>query len=361
MDTDELVATLQDAGLSPYQAQAYVALLELGAASASEVADASGVPQPRIYDVLATLNDKGYVETYETGSLRARAHSPASVLADLTKRAERLETAAAEVEKRWEQPNLDHERASIVQRYQTVIDRAAAFIEAAEYQIRLSVTAEDYHQLRPKLEEAHDRGVSVRVCFHTAEGERPPDPDICEGVCLEARHRDFPAPFVALVDRENTCFAQHRDSTEEYGVLVTDRIHTYVFHWYFLTCLWEGWPTIYEAKREEFPIEYVDVRQFVRDVAPLVDDGRTVRVHIEGRDRRSKEDVDLTGTVVETIQGSPGSEAPGGPLAGQVSVVVDTGDGTVSVGGWGAMVEDVEANRITVPQVSDADDPIVEG
>lgn len=52
MDTDELYAVLEEAGLSPYQADAYAALLELGSASASEIATTSGVPQPRIYDVL---------------------------------------------------------------------------------------------------------------------------------------------------------------------------------------------------------------------------------------------------------------------------------------------------------------------
>ena len=55
MDTDELHAVLEEAGLSPYQADAYVTLLALGSASASEIATASGVPQPRIYDVLRGL------------------------------------------------------------------------------------------------------------------------------------------------------------------------------------------------------------------------------------------------------------------------------------------------------------------
>ena len=49
MDAGALRSTLEDAGLSPYQAEAYVTLLDLGAASATTVAEASGVPDPRIY------------------------------------------------------------------------------------------------------------------------------------------------------------------------------------------------------------------------------------------------------------------------------------------------------------------------
>ena len=77
MESDELRDVLEEAGLSPYQAKAYVALLELGTASARELVEASGVPDPRIYDVVRSLEDRGYVETYTQDNLRARAHSPA--------------------------------------------------------------------------------------------------------------------------------------------------------------------------------------------------------------------------------------------------------------------------------------------
>ncbi|WP_435157485.1 helix-turn-helix domain-containing protein [Haladaptatus sp. DFWS20] len=52
MDPNEFHTILEDAGFSPYQADAYTTLLELGSAPASEIASTSGVPQPRIYDVL---------------------------------------------------------------------------------------------------------------------------------------------------------------------------------------------------------------------------------------------------------------------------------------------------------------------
>ncbi|MDG5775475.1 TrmB family transcriptional regulator [Haloarculaceae archaeon H-GB2-1] len=356
MDTEGLVATLKEAGLSPYQADAYVTLLELGAASASDIAEASGVPQPRIYDVLASLKDRGYVETYETDSLRARAHSPKEVLEDLQERAERFQTAAEEVEQRWSQPELESNRASIVQRFKTVVERAATFIDEAAYQIQLSVTPEDLEKLAPKLEAAHDRGVSIRLSVHTTEGNSPPDSDLFDGVCLEARHREFPAPFVALIDREKTCFAHHRDSYDEYGVLVNDRTHTYVFHWYFLTCLWDCWPRVYSARGDEFPIEYVDIRQFVRDVSPVLEADATVQVRIQGRDIDTGNTVRHEGAVAEAVQGNP-PESSTTPhrLAGQVTVVLETEDGHVSVGGWGAMVEEVEATRLTVVGIESQD------
>ncbi|WP_435195110.1 TrmB family transcriptional regulator sugar-binding domain-containing protein [Natronomonas sp. EA1] len=357
MEKAELAATLETAGLPPYQAAAYVALLDLGAASATAIAEASEVPKPRIYDVLEGLESHGYIETYETDSLHARAHSPAAVLEDLRDRANQFETAAEEVEDRWEQPKLESNRTSIVTRFQTVLERARTFIEDAEYQIQLSVTPEDFEALRPQLVDAHQRGVSTRVSVHTDGDTEPLAPEAFEGATLEVRHRALPAPFVALVDREKTCFSHHPDSHEQYGVLVNDRTHTFVFHWYFLTCLWENWPTVYSDYGDSFPVTYVDVRQCVRDLKSLVDEGATPRVHIEGFEVNSGDDVSVRGTLDRAqFSGVPESQDPVERLSGQVTLTVTTDEGeTITVGGWGAMLEDVEATRVTVLSVPTTD------
>jgi sugar-specific transcriptional regulator TrmB len=347
MDSGALTETLEAAGLSPYQAAAYVALLDRGAAAATAVAEASGVPAPRIYDVLDALESRGYVETYQTGSLHARAHSPAPVVEDLRERAERFDAAADEVGERWEQPELESSRTSIVSGFNTVVEQAESFIDEATYQIQLSATVDDFERLRPRLVAAHERGVSTRVSIHTQPEGTLPAADRFEGVCQEARHRHLPAPFVALVDREKTCFSHHPDSADQYGVLVDDRTHTYVFHWYFLTCLWEHWETVYRDDTEG-AVGYVDIRQCVRDLRPLVESGERFRVRVEGVDTTTGEHTVVAGVVTEAavVGGTDGSTVE--RLAGQVSLTLDTAEGAVTVGGWGAMLEDVEARRITV-------------
>ncbi|WP_435063782.1 TrmB family transcriptional regulator [Halobaculum sp. EA56] len=348
METESLVETLEAAGLSPYQADAYVALLELGTASATDVADASGVPAPRIYDVLRSLEEREYVETYEEGSLRARAHSPSVVLNDLRSRANRLEAAAEEVEQRWEQPELEAGDASIVTRFRTVIERAEAFIRNANHQILLSTTTGNLRRLAPALRDAVGRGVSVRVSVHTGEDEAPPDPDLFEGVCIEARHRPLPAPFVALADRRQASFAHHPDSYDRYGVLVNDRTHTYVFYWYFLTVLWEPWETVYEAASEGLPAEYLDIRHLVRALRELDWRDGPVRLRVEGYETGTGEERTVEGTVVDVRVPYASKTRSGFELAGQVTIDLDAGGDHVSVGGWGALVEDIEGTRLTI-------------
>jgi sugar-specific transcriptional regulator TrmB len=348
MDSDELVSVLESAGLSPYQAAAYVGLLEFSTVSAAELAGATDVPKPRIYDVLENLEGRGYVETYVTDSLHARAHSTAEMTGDLRERAARLERAADEIEDRWEQPRLEGNRASIVRRTETVYERATRFIESAEYQVHVSVSPRELEQFAEYLTAAHERGVSVRVSVHTDRDADPPAFDY-EDVCLEARHRSFPAPFVVLVDQSKTCFVHHPDTFDEYGIVVDGRTHAHVFHWYFRTCLWEGWPSIYTVAGSGWPVVYLDIRQCIREIQPVLDAEGLVEVEVHGYDLENGEPVTVSGEVTGTV--TAGGDLAGANLAGQVALTVRTEDGERSVGGWGAMIESVEATRITVVSV----------
>jgi hypothetical protein len=223
----------------------------------------------------------------------------------------------------------------------------------------LSANPAQYERLAPALRSACEAGADVKLSLYTtgtAESALPEQEELAE-TCTEARHRELPSPFIALVDRTWTCFTPHIRSVNEYGILVDDRTHTYVFHWYFLTCLWEVWDSLYAEGRENPPITYVEIRQCVRDIAPLIEDGATVRATVEGYDTATDERVELSGRLVETMYTGGSSansdEPPLSQLTGQVKITIDTGEGTYTIGGWGAMLEAVEAQRITISAIED--------
>ena len=359
MDSDELTETLEDAGLSPYQADAFVTLLEFGSASATDIAGASSVPDPRIYDVLRGLEEQGYIETYEQDSLHARAHDPADVLADLRSRADRFETAADEIEDRWNRPDLEEHKVSIVKRFDTVLAQTDELIRAATNQVQVGLTPAQFEELSDALASALENGVDVKVCLvrpnPTDDEIDLPGSETLARTCTEARYRDLPSPFVALIDRSWTCFAPHGDSTNEYGVIVNDRTHAYVFHWYFLTCLWEVHDAIYSARNDEPPITYVDLRHCLRDVLPLLEDDRTIDATVRGFATDTGREVTRRGRIVDVtyagVEGDDGQPAPLTQLAGRASLTLETDAGPVTVGGWGAMLEDVEAMRITIESI----------
>jgi len=61
MREKESVKLLREFGLNSYEAKAYVALLKIGRAPATEIAKESGIPPQRVYDSLKSLEEKGFV------------------------------------------------------------------------------------------------------------------------------------------------------------------------------------------------------------------------------------------------------------------------------------------------------------
>ena len=53
---------LKNLGLNSYEAKTWVALLSRGMATATELSDISNVPRSRSYDVLESLERKGFIK-----------------------------------------------------------------------------------------------------------------------------------------------------------------------------------------------------------------------------------------------------------------------------------------------------------
>ncbi|WP_380678025.1 TrmB family transcriptional regulator sugar-binding domain-containing protein [Salinigranum sp. GCM10025319] len=352
METEELTATLREAGLSPYQADAYVALLSLGSASAAELADESGVPRPRIYDVLRDLEAEGYVTTYEQDRLYAQA-TPPGELDPLRERLSRLESALDEIEARYRTPETRESDVTLVTQFETVFAQARRDVESAERHVQAVLTPEQFEELRETLAAAYDRGVYVQVSLYAPAEEVTLDPDDFVGVCTEVRRRGFVYPFLVITDRVRVSYAPPRHGASEYGVLVDDRWTAYVFHWFFLTSCWEMFETVHADPRDAPPITFVEITACVRYIEERLHEGATVHVTVDGYGVRTGRRRTLSGTVVDVdyLGHDDDSVASLAQLSARATLVVETADGTYTVGGEGAMTEDVSADRIVVERV----------
>ncbi len=77
---DENISTLKGLGLTMYEAQAYLTLTSLISSTASEIAEKSGIPRSKIYDVLKGLVRKNFIEVEDGRPLTYTAKSPVEVL-----------------------------------------------------------------------------------------------------------------------------------------------------------------------------------------------------------------------------------------------------------------------------------------
>jgi sugar-specific transcriptional regulator TrmB len=352
MDTERLHEALTRAGLTEYQAQAYLALLEIGSGPVVDVAERTDIPGSQVYEVVRSLEDEGFVETIERDQLHARAREPVEIQTELRQTGDLLTDAADAIEDRWESPSPEQHRVSVVKRKATVLERTRDAIADAEVAAELAVTADQFRSIRPTLEAAADRGVVLHVAINgPLDGL---DEEIADSGIREIRHSVTPGSLLAIVDRRLSSVSPNYHHDEEYGVLVDDQILSFMLHWTFLTTGWAPCETVHTAGDGE---TFISIEGFVQRVADRWHDGAAVDVSITGRDTDSGERVDVEGDIAYiSIEG--GTPPPRNPryehLGGNVTLVVDTGDDYVTVGGWGAIYEDVEAQVVRINAIDDA-------
>jgi sugar-specific transcriptional regulator TrmB len=353
MDDERLREALSRAGLTDYQSQAYLALLEMGSGPVVDVAERTDVPASRVYEVVRNLADEGFVETIERDKLHARAIEPNAVQAELRETGSLLTDAAEAIEDRWESPSPEQHLVSVVTREATVLERVRDAITDAEVSVELAVTAEQFRAIRPTLEAAAERGVVLHV---TVNGPLDGlDGELADTAVTEVRHSDTPGALLAVVDRLRSFLSPTHHPDEEYGVLVDDRTLSFMLHWMFLTCGWVPWDPI--AVRDERNVTYVSIEEFVAETASPWYDDAEIEVSVLGRDTDSGERVTVEGTLARMLTDgeTPPPPDPGyETLGGTLTLVVATDDGEVTVGGWGAVYEDVEAQVVRVTDVSAA-------
>lgn len=82
----ELIGKLKDFGLNSYESKLWVALLSRGVSTAGELSDISNVPRSRTYDVLESLEKKGFIVVKVGKPIKYLAVPPAEVVERVKKR-----------------------------------------------------------------------------------------------------------------------------------------------------------------------------------------------------------------------------------------------------------------------------------
>ncbi|CCQ33362.1 transcriptional regulator TrmB protein [Halorhabdus tiamatea SARL4B] len=354
MDEEELRDALENTGLTSYQSDAYLAVLELGVAAAVKVARNCSVPVSQIYKVLRDLEEKGFVETIERDQLHVRPRDPDVVLEELRSTGQLLQQAADDIEDRWEQPQLYDDDGGVVKHQETLLERAKEAIEGSEMLIEIVLTPAQFETLHPALVRARENGVIVRVTLYDEQEsvEIATDIDV-EAAVSELRLSYIPGPFLAVVDRDRCFFTPDASVSDQHGLLVEDEMLSFIFHWYFYTCNWALNDRAYVDTTSGWT--YVTLEEFVRDFAVLLDGGVDVSLTVTGYDNGQGEIRTISGLVSDISY--PNDFRKSGPptieqLSGSLTVLLDLGTETYELGSWGAVYEDMEVYRIEIDDIT---------
>jgi sugar-specific transcriptional regulator TrmB len=354
MDADDLQRALTNAGLTQYEAEAYLTLVEYGQLPAVDVSGKSSIPTSQVYDTLRSLEEQGFVETIEGDRLHAEPKNPDEILSELRTRGSLLTDAAEELEDRWEEPEVDEHRVGVVKRPETVFEHVRTQLQEASVTAELAVTLDQLELLLPELEDAAERGVFVRVHLYT-------EPDLREKAAtlglansaLNIRVGTIPGPFLAIIDRHQTYFTPNTRADEDYGVLINDDILSFITHWYFVSCQWHLWEPLFQSGSHW--AEFDSLEEFMRDVVPLFDEGAEIHITVRGNHIQNREDCVERGRLVEAFYPNRYTDRENSlsleDLASYATIFLDNGDEVLAVGSWGAIYEDIEAHRIRIDSI----------
>jgi sugar-specific transcriptional regulator TrmB len=163
--SDGVAERLGALGFSTYEARAYEGLLRHGPQTGYALSNATGVPQPKIYEALRRLHERRAVLLVEERPARYAA-VPAETLLDelearfeerLARARESLATLSGSEGREWHEPLLRADGAD------TIHERAAAALASAEHKVFVSGWERELARLREPIEQADARGVELVV------------------------------------------------------------------------------------------------------------------------------------------------------------------------------------------------------
>ena len=208
----ERIRKLREFGLTEYQARAYLALLDLGTATASQIPPIARVPRTRIYATMQQLHEKGLVEIIPETPLKYKpvpfSNYLMKVASEQRQRAETLEASIAQLEKEFAivggQAPVEAGRFEAVYGRRNARERLIKMYSGAKREAYGIGTTKSAGRIMKAfgsiLQEKKKEGVALHYAFPVTE-ENWKDVGALEAVA-EVRNIDFLMPvYMHVVDR----------------------------------------------------------------------------------------------------------------------------------------------------------------
>lgn len=349
MDDAALVDLLGRFGFSDKEIDTYLTILALGEAKASTIADEADVSKRYVYSIAEKLEDRGFVEVNDHAvPTTIRARPPVDVVDSLSSD---LDDMGPALEARFSRAAPRSERFEVVKSRVTVIKRVSELVARAETEVTLGMPYSLVEEVADELRAAVDRGVLVLLIV---TGVGPTDELDLSGLASVARAWEAPMPTMLTVDQSAGLVAPTemvtRSNTGAQAIVFAQEQLGPVIVGSFLGNYWPMAAETYTCEPDSLPTTYDDFRHAALQATMQVRAGREVATRVIGRSVHVEDGrTELEGVVVDIRQGL--LEPSNNSFPVENALIVETDDGTFSVGGSGAFIEDFEAETVELRAV----------
>ncbi len=348
---EKLVEQLVELGLTLNEAKVYVALIELGTATPSDIATLSGVPVSKIYYILSELERKGIAESQQGKPKLYRAIEPSRALKILLEKYIEARKKAMKLFNMLESRERRRDARSmwIIRGRKNILNRLRVIIRSSKISLVAASTDEVLSLLSRDLLDAINRDVNISmVIYRTIDKNTRLLLDRFKDKAV-VKVRDMVAPSMLIADDKvgiaYIMEALYRASggAVETALLIEDEEFLPIFSSYFRFFIW--YPSKLITPLDEFlsrPRTYCVYYRAVEDAKYLLSKGVKLRARVDGwyiagGERRR---VSLEGDIVDTYE----SESR---TVYNITLVTDSGN-KLLLGGKRCVIEDVETEKITL-------------
>lgn len=340
--TNDLREELEHVGsvfdLGEYEVEAYLTILQHGEMTASEIADETDIPQPRVYDTVRDLADIGLVEIRESRPMKVLAVDPAEAFGSIRGSLDQL---VDDLEERYTTPTRAQEAVSLVKSRSTILRYLGEVIESAEYELVLSLSPDLMARFEEALTERREAGVTIDLLLSPASDVPPAEEYDYGSIATHARaRRGVTTPIVAVGDGTYSVYTTQqalRNDQDRYGVIFNRSELGFLVSGFLNTVVWTSAKTL--ARDEDcrpWPRRYATIRRCVSD---LEAESEELYATIRGRDVETGANRTISGQVVDISVGTNRETA---------ALTVETNGKRIDVGGQVAALEDIEAHEIGI-------------
>ena len=167
----DVLSLLRDIGFTEYEGRVYVALISLGRARAKEISEITSIAYPKVYDVLASLKQKGFIEE-ELGRPKVfRPVDPSKAIKSYVE--EKVSLLRSESEQlidvlatKFRVSSGGKSEALVIQSKRSVLDKLRDLVLKAKREILISAPSFDVLGIKTlflDLNVARKRGVDVKI------------------------------------------------------------------------------------------------------------------------------------------------------------------------------------------------------
>lgn len=346
-------------GLNKYETEAYIALTESGEQTVSEIIAKTGIPQPRAYDTLVNLTKYGLItpeiqvnvaqDKKQKRTLKTyRAFEPIIGLGNLFSYYEfAKDEAITELEK--VSQNADRSKSGIWEIYgeKNILNMIVSMMEKAKYEILISADFEFVKKICNAMSSVCERNIQISIVTMLDEQ----DTEIISSEKfknIKIRHRPhFPMPYV-IYDRNMAIqwnfikpskgISTNPDSVQAQVIERINLIDTLIDHFFILN--WRTGKLFNASSRLPLPATFINIFSAFEEVEYQMSLNIRPKVKVSGFNFRTQEPRSASGEVVDVRKDWD---------TATFTIYIRTESGErISCGGFGAYLEDIAADIITV-------------